>query len=100
PTDDVPAAPYGMAEAERLPLPDRHDLAGAGTRGFERFEALALLAQRCLKLERNIEIIDQSSLSAARDEDQFLDACLTRLVDRILNKRPVDDRHQPLGAPF
>ena len=44
-----------------------------------------------------IEIIDQRGLAAPGDEDHLLDPRLARLVDRILDQRPVDDRDHLLG---
>ena len=37
------------------------------------------------------------ALVAAGDEDEMLDAGLARLVDRVLDQRPVDDRQHFLG---
>ena len=36
-------------------------------------------------------------LVAAGDEDEMLDAGFARLVDRVLDQRPVDDRQHLLG---
>ena len=42
----------------------------------------------------DVEIVDQRGFPAAGDEDHLLDPRLARLVDRILDQRPVDDRQQ------
>jgi hypothetical protein len=42
-------------------------------------------------------MLDNGGLAPAGHKDQLLDACLTRLVHRILNQRPVDDRKHFLG---
>ena len=86
-----------MAEPKRLLLAHRDDLAESAHGWRQAVEALALLAHRRLELERHVEIIDQSRLSAAGDEDHFLDARLARFVDRILDQRAIDDRQHLLG---
>ena len=86
-----------MAEAERLLLADGDDLAEPGARRLERVEALALVAHRRFELEGHVEIIDQRGFAAPGDEDHLLDPGLARLVDRILDQRPIDDRQHFLG---
>ena len=44
----------------------------------------------------DVEIVDQRGFAAAGHEDHLLDPRLARLVDRILDQRPVDDRQQLL----
>jgi hypothetical protein len=95
--DDMAGAPDGMAKAERLLLPDRHQLAEMHARRAERIEALALFSHGRFELERRVEIVDQGRFPAAGDKDKLLDPGLARLVDRILDERPVDDREQLLG---
>ena len=56
-----------------------------------------MLAHRRFELEGMVEIIDERRFAAAGDEDQLLDPRLARLVDRILDQRPVDDRDHLLG---
>ena len=90
-------APHRVAEPERLLLAHRDDLSDPRARRLERIEALARLAHRRLELEGDVEIIDQSRFASAGDEDHLLDAGLARLVDRILDQRPIDDRQQLLG---
>ncbi len=42
-------------------------------------------------------MLDNRGLAAAGDEDQLLDPSLARLVDRVLDQRPVDHRQHLLG---
>ena len=65
--------------------------------GSSDVEALALAAHRRFELEGDVEIIDQRRFAAPGDEDHLLDPGLARLVDRILDQRPVDDRDHFLG---
>ena len=51
----------------------------------------------CFELELAVEMILDDALVAAGDEDEMLDAGLARLIDRILDQRPVDDRQHFLG---
>ena len=48
--------------------------------------------QRHFQLELAVEMIFDDALVAAGDEDEMLDAGLARLVDDVLDERPVDDR--------
>ena len=50
------------------------------------------LEQRHFQLELAVEMILDDALVAAGDEDEMLDAGLARLVDDVLDQRPVDDR--------
>src|SRR4029078_7667591 len=95
--DDVARTPDGVAEAERLLLTDADHLAAIRIGAFEHIEALALGLECRLELETDVEIIDQGRLAAPGDEDQLLDPRLARLVDPVLDQRPVDDRDHLLG---
>ena len=53
---------------------------------------LLALGQRQLELELAVEMVLDHALVAAGDEDEMLDAGLARLVDDVLDQRPVDDR--------
>ena len=66
----------------------------AGQVLFEQGELglLAALAQRRLQLELAVEVILDRALVAAGDEDEMLDTGLARLVDHVLDQRPVDHR--------
>ena len=64
--DDVTGAPDGVAQAQRLLLPDRDDFAEAGARWGQRVQALAGLAHRRFQLEARVEIVDQRALARAR----------------------------------
>ncbi len=58
---------------------------------------LAALRKRIVELELDIEMVFDDRLVAAGHEDEMLDAGLARLIDHILNDRPVDDRQHFLG---
>ena len=64
----------------------------------ERFELgrLAALGEHLLELELAVEMVLDDALVAAGDEDEMLDAGLARLVDHMLDQRPVDDRQHLL----
>ena len=47
--------------------------------------------KRALELELAVEMVLDDALVAARDEDEMLDAGRARLVDDVLDDRPVDD---------
>ena len=55
------------------------------------------LGQRQLELELAVEMVLDDALVAPGDEDEMLDAGLARLVDHVLDQRPVDDRQHLLG---
>ena len=52
---------------------------------------LAAPLQRVLELVGDVEMVLDDRLVAAGDEDEMLDARLARLVDDMLEHRPVDD---------
>ena len=58
---------------------------------------LAAHLERVLELELAVEMVLDDALVAAGDEDEMLDAGLARLIDRVLDQRPVDDRQHLLG---
>ncbi len=58
---------------------------------------LAAFAHRRLELVGDVEMLDDRGLAAPGDEDHLLDPRLARLVHRILDQRPVDDRQHLLG---
>ena len=87
-----------MAEAERLLLADRDDLAIAAARRRQAgrgscrpFPSSARARTPC----RNNR--SSAGFAAPGDEDHLLDPRLARFVDRILDQRPVDDRQHLLG---
>ena len=53
---------------------------------------LLALEQRHFQLELAVEMVLDHALVAAGDEDEMLDAGLARLVDHVLDQRPVDHR--------
>ena len=72
-------------------------VAGLGIRFLPATKAIPKEMLTVLDLERAVEIILDRMLAAAGDEDHLLDPRGTRLVDRILDERPVDNRQQFLG---
>src|SRR5712691_2320811 len=88
-----------MTKAERLLLTGEARLAGAGQAALELID-LGLLAaggERLLKLDLLVEVILDHPLVAAGDEDEVLDTGGHRLVDHMLDQRPVDHRQHLLG---
>jgi hypothetical protein len=83
-----------VAKPERLLLP--REARGAGMRQLlpQEIERLVLLPleQRHLQLELAVEVVLDDALVAAGDEDEVLDPGLARLVDDMLDQRPVDHR--------
>ena len=82
-----------MAEPERRLLAREAHGAGCRLVALEQLHLgrLAALAQRRVELELAVEMILDHALVAAGDEDEVLDAGLARLVDHVLDQRPVDD---------
>ena len=74
-------------------------LAGRRLQTLQARELLVLpaLRQRVVELELDVEMILDDGLVAAGDEDEMLDPCLPRLVDHVLDDRPVDHRQHFLG---
>ena len=95
--DDLARAPDGMAEAERLLLADRDDRAGREARAGKRVERLAARGHGRLELVGNVEMVLERALAAAGDEDHLLDPRLARLLDRILDQRPIEHGQHFLG---
>ena len=91
--DDVARAPHRMAEAERRLLAGEAGRAGRRKVGHQRRVGAVLAAplQRVLEFVGRIEMVLDDALVAAGDEDEMLDARLARLVDDVLQDRPVDD---------
>ena len=58
---------------------------------------LAALASVASSSYLDVEMVLDDALVAAGDEDEMLDAGFARLVDRVLDQRPVDDRQHLLG---
>ena len=97
--DQLAGAPHGMAEAERLLLPGIGDLAGAHDRPADHrhFARLAALGENAGKLDRMVEMVLDHMLATAGDENELLNAGLSRLLDGILDDRFVDDREHLFG---
>src|SRR6476620_6115275 len=97
-SDQLARAPDRVTEAERKLL--AREAGGARSRQVagERFEIVVALAlgERVLELELAVEVVLDYTLVAAGDEDEMLDAGLARLVDHVLDQRPVDHRQHLL----
>ena len=91
--DDVAGAPDRMAEAERRLLARKAH--GAGFRLVPRQDVhlrlLAACGERGIEFIHPVEMVFDHALVAAGDEDEMFNAGLARLVDDILDQRPVDD---------
>ena len=87
-----------MAEAERQLLAGEAGGAGSRQVARQRLEIGMPLAlgERMLELELAVEMVLDDALVAAGDEDEMLDAGLARLVDHVLDQRPVDHRQHLL----
>ncbi len=88
-----------MAEAERSLLAGEAGRAGLRQLICQDLEFLELLAigKGAIKLEVQIEMILDHGLAASGDEHEMLDAGGARLIDDVLDHRPVDDREHFLG---
>ena len=97
--DQLARAPHRMAEAERRLLAGEARGAGRRQVAGEQLQVggLVALLQRHLELELAVEMVLDHALVAAGDEDEMLDAGLARLVDHVLDQRPVDHRQHLLG---
>jgi hypothetical protein len=97
--DDIARAPHRMAESERLLLAGEAGLSGKRLQALQPGElvVLAALRQRVVQLELDVEMVLDDGLVAAGDEDEVLDTRLARLVDHVLDDRPVDDGQHLLG---
>ncbi len=100
--DQAAGAPYGVAQSHGFVLADIRDGAGIHVCGLQCLQqpGLAGFSQRRFKLGRVVEIIFQRGLSARCNEDKFLDSGGPRFVDRVLDQRAVDQRHDLLGNGF
>ena len=82
-----------MTKAKRRLLPGEAHGARGRLVAREHFH-LGLLAarfQRRVEFELPVEVILDHALVAAGDEDEVLDAGFARLIDHVLDQRPVDD---------
>ena len=96
--DQLARAPDRMAQAQRQLLAGEARGARSGQvagQGLEIGGALAL-RERALELELAVEMVLDHRLVAAGDKDEMLDPGLARLVDDVLDQRPVDHRQHLL----
>ena len=88
-----------MAKAERRLLAGEAGRPCRGKIGHEGcvFGLFAATLERILKLVGVVEMILDDALVAAGHKDEMLDPRLARLVDDVLENRPVDDGQHLLG---
>ena len=92
--DQFPGAPNGMAEPQRLLLAGKAGRARVRQfppQSVERFLLLAL-EQRHFQFELPVEMILDNPFVPPGDEYEMLDAGFARLVDDMLDQRPVNHR--------
>ena len=91
--DQLARDQHGVAEAERLALPDVREVDHVRDLA-DLLELLALAArlEKRLELHRDVEVILDRVLAAAGDEDDVVDARRDRFLDAVLNDRLVDER--------
>src|SRR5207253_4777948 len=100
--DKLARTPDRVTEAERLLLAG--DAGRPGLRQILREQVevgtFLSLPQGHFQLELAVEMVLDHALVAAGDENEMLDAGLARLVDDVLDQRPVDHRQHFLGHGF
>ena len=69
----------------------------AAAQGISRQAIAAALLQRRLQLELAVEVVLQHALAAGGDENELIDPGGARLVDHVLDERPVDQGEHFLG---
>ena len=97
--DELAGAPDRVPESERLLLAREaraSRLRQIGGDGL-KLGGLAARGKHLLELELPVEMVLDGALVAARHEDEMLDAGFPRLVDHMLDERPVDDGQHLLG---
>ena len=89
---------HRVPQAQGLALPDVVDVGELG-QAPDLLELLQLSGrlQRRLELDRAVEMVLQTVLAPARDDQDVVDAGPYRLLDHVLDRRPVDDRQHLLG---
>ena len=97
--DQFARAPHRVPEAERLLLARKAGRAGDRQILSHEFERRVLLPlqQRHLQFELPVEMVLDDALVAPGDENEMFDAGFARLVDDVLNQRPVDHWQHFLG---
>jgi hypothetical protein len=100
-TDEIARAQHRMTQTEGHFLPHRNDLGhlGDAAQHSDHF-VIAAVAQDLLELRRFVEMIFDTVLAPAGNENDFFDAGVHRLLHHVLDRRNVDDRQQFLGNGF
>ena len=99
--DQLARDQHGVAEPERLALPDVGEVDHVGDLAdlVELF-ALAARFEERLELDRDVEVIFDRVLAAAGDQDDVVDAGRDGFLDAVLNDRLVDERQHLFGLRF
>src|SRR5579863_1142299 len=97
--DDLARAPDGVAKPQRRLLAGEAGRAGRRQFRGERliFPELAPLFERVVELIGQVEMVLDDAFVAAGDEDEMLDPGFARLLDDMLEHRPIDDGEHFLG---
>src|SRR5260221_3279559 len=91
-------AQHGMAQAERLRLPQVDAAAAGGQHAARDREELLLAAERAFELGVEVEMVLDRALVSAGHENHVGDAGGRGFLDRVLDQRLVHDRQHFLGA--
>jgi hypothetical protein len=86
----------GSCQGQLLPREARRSRPRQVARQRLEVGAPLALRERMFELELAVEMVLDDGLVAAGDEDEMLDAGLARLVDHMLDQRPVDHRQHLL----
>ena len=99
--DELARDQHGVAEAERLALPDVREVDHVRDLA-DLVELLAFAArfEERLELDRDVEVILDRVLAAAGDEDDVVDAGRDRFFDAVLDDRLVDERQHLFRLRF
>ena len=90
--DQRPGHQHGVAETERLALPDVSEVDHVGDLAdLGELLALAARLEERLELDRDVEMILDRVLAATGDEDDVADAGFDGFFDAVLDDRFVDE---------
>ena len=99
--DEIAADQHGVAEAERLSLPDVREIDHVrDLADLVQLVAFAARLEERLELHRYVEVIFDRVLAAPGDENDVVDAGSDRLLDAVLDDRLVDQRQHFLRLRF
>jgi hypothetical protein len=91
---DIARAPDCVTESQRRLLSRKARAPGGRQLPCKRFELFGLSArsERLVEFKSDIEVILDNPLIAPGNENEMLDAGCARLINHVLNHRPVDNR--------